>query len=505
MGLNYYGRRAIYTDETEITSENVVDVLKKSMKIHQKNREDIVWLQDYEKGNQPVLGRKKEVRPEINNKIVENHASSIVSFKTGYLFGSPVSLVQRADKDSTGEPPTMDDKRVSMLNEMLIEQSKAAKDQRLAHDFCTSGVGYRMVLPKRRRKPWEVSLFDIIPLDPRSTFVVRTNDVYKDVIMAVTYSQKANSDYENLALASDSSIARDVKRRYGVYTNDRYYEIQDDKILFEKENPIGVIPIVEYVFDEDRMGAFEKVIPLLDALNLTASERQDDLEQFVQSILVLLNSDMRAEELESLPPNAILLLNSARDGVNTDAKMLTQAMDQSSTQSYVDHTLEQMEKIACVPGKTANAQNTTGEAIQLSDGWQLAETAAKGEEHIFEESERRLLEVILAILRIDIDADKMLKTLRLSDIDIKFTRNRTDGLLVKAQALQMLLNAGIKNKHAFEACGLWSDTQTVWDDSKDTILQEATDDTGVDTLGNQSPAAPEGEDGGDEGGAGEEA
>lgn len=494
MGLNYYGRRAIYTDATEITAANVISVLQDAMSIHIRNREDIVWLQAYEKGDQPILSRTKDVRPDICSKIVENHAASIVSFKTGYLFGSPLSLVQRADKDIKGDPPEVDDVRVSMLNEMLAEQAKASKDQRLAHDFCTTGIGFRMILPKRQRKPWEVSLFDVLPLDPRNTFVVRANDVYRDVVMGVTYTTKVNP------FATDD-MADAMIRRYGVYTKNRYFEIEGDKILVERENPMGVVPIVEYTFDEDRMGAFEKVIPLLDALNQTACDRQDSIEQFVQSILVILNSDLKEEELQNLPPNAILLLKSAMEGTNADAKLLTQALDQTGTQAYVDHTLEQLEKIASCPGKTANAQNTTGEAIQLSDGWQLAETAAKSEELIFKESEQRLLEAILAIFRVDIDADKRLKTLNLSDIDIKFTRNRTDGLLVKVQALQLLLQAGIKNKHAFEACGLWSDTQTVWDDSKDTILQEANNDTSVAQLGNEPPASAKGKNGADEGGS----
>lgn len=490
MGLNYYGRRAIYTNATEITRDNVVQELTDAMAVHARNREDIIWLQDYEKGDQPILERTKEVRPDICSRIVENHAASIVSFKVGYLFGSPVSLVQRADKDSSGEPADVDDIRVSLLNEMMSEQCKASKDQKLAHDFCTCGVGYRMVLPKRNKKPWEVSLFDILPLSPARTFVVRRNDVYEDVIMGVTYS-----------VNKDPYSDGDFIQRFGVYTPTRYFEIEGQTIKKEEENPLGMVPIIEYIYDDDRMGAFEKVIPLLNSMNLTASERQDALEQFVQSILVIVNSDMCPEELENLPPNATLLLNSSSDGRQADAKLLVTTLDQTSTQSYVEHTLEQLEKIAAVPGKTANAQNTTGEAIQLSDGWQLAETAAKSEEHIFRDSEQKLLECILAIFRLDAGADRSLKTLRLSDVEIKFTRNRTDGLLVKVQALQLLLAAGIKNKHAFEACGLWSDTQTVWDDSKDTILGGTTDDASLDRLGTEPAASPEGGDEPSEGSA----
>lgn len=56
--------------------------------------------------------------------------------------------------------------------------------------------------------------------------------------------------------------------------------------------------------------------------------------------------------------------------------------------------------------------------------------------------------------------------LKLSDIDIKFSRNRTDSLLVKTQGLMNQLQAGIHPLVAISNCGLYSDPQGVWNDSK---------------------------------------
>ena len=81
--MNLFGRKVIYTDVEHVTRGNVVDVLQKAMPIHQMNRADIEYLYRYYKGDQPILGRVKDVRPEINNKIVVNRANEIVSFKVG--------------------------------------------------------------------------------------------------------------------------------------------------------------------------------------------------------------------------------------------------------------------------------------------------------------------------------------------------------------------------------------------------------------------------------------
>ena len=67
------GRKTIYSSESEITRDNVQRVVTYAMQTHELNRKDIKYLIEYEKGRQDILDREKPVRPEINEKIVENH------------------------------------------------------------------------------------------------------------------------------------------------------------------------------------------------------------------------------------------------------------------------------------------------------------------------------------------------------------------------------------------------------------------------------------------------
>jgi hypothetical protein len=90
-----YGRRVITTDVEEITAANVVDVLQKAMSTHELNRGEMEYLWNYYRGKQPILTRVKTVRPEICNKIIENRANEIVSFKVGYLCGEPIQYIVR--------------------------------------------------------------------------------------------------------------------------------------------------------------------------------------------------------------------------------------------------------------------------------------------------------------------------------------------------------------------------------------------------------------------------
>ena len=442
------GRREIFTDVKEITKENISKVLADAFETHLLNVKEIKYLQDYERGVQPILNRIKEVRPEINNKIVENHAAEITAFKVGYVFGSPITFVQRANVDLDGNNGNNDDKKLAILNEMMFEEGKAAQDQVLGKDISVCGVGYRIVLPKRVKDG--VSAFNILRLNPQNAFVVKFNNLYKNNALGVSY----------ITLSDDSY-------RVGAYSDKQYFELEGKdlsslKVISVVPNRIG-IPIVEYTNDDERMGCFERVISLLDALNEATSDRLNGLAQFVQSILWMNNCEVDNEQMEKLK-DKLGLLTKSEPGNPASVQYLTATLDQSQTQTLIDYLYEQILQIAGVPGREQSTGGNTGQAILLSNGWQIAETHARGVEQTFARSEREMLKVVLKILSLTETSE--VSTLKLSDIDIKFSRNRTDSLLVKTQGLSNMLQSGIHPLVAITHCGLFSDPQGVWNDSK---------------------------------------
>jgi hypothetical protein len=91
-----------------------------------------------------------------------------------------------------------------------------------------------------------------------------------------------------------------------------------------------------------------------------------------------------------------------------------------------------------------------------------------------------MLDVLIRIFQ-KISATELAE-LKLSDVDIKFSRNRTDSLLVKTQGLMNQLQAGIHPLIAIANCDLYSDPQTVFNDSKPYLqkwLYDAEEDLNV--------------------------
>ena len=452
----FAGRRQIFSDITDINDSNIEQVVADTLKIHLLNAAEIKYLMDYERGITPIHDREKTGRTDVDNKINENHAAEIKTFKVGYVFSSPITLTQRAQEEGDA-----DDKRVASLNEMLFEEGKPQKDKELAEYFTTCGVGYRMGLPKKYDNG-SMAPFDVLTLQPLTTYVVYSNDVYRRPILGVSYVIKA-----------------DGKWAIGAYTDAKYYELESSgvgggvRLIPDKtaDNGIGVVPIVEYRADDQRMGCFERVLDLLDGLSILTSDRVNGVTQFVNSILWADNVQATKEQQDAVA-NGGWLFTKSDSNTKATVKYLTPQLDQSNAQSLVDWAYNQVLQITGTPAREKSSGGNTGQAIVLSNGWQIAETAAKNTEVVFKDSEYRFLNVILKILQADKNVPKEMKTLRLSDIEIKFSRSNTDSLLTKVQALQGLLDAGVEPLTAIKTSSLFSDPQQVWVDSQPYIEEK---------------------------------
>ena len=447
------GRRPIYTSEKVITRDNILKVLAKAMSLHLVNRRQIVYLQNYEKGVQPILQRKKDVRPEINNKIVENHANEIKTFYSGYIFSKGVSYVQRAEKDIMGNDADVDDRKISALNEMFFEEGKTSKDQELANDFLTTGVGYRMLLP--RQEIYGISPFYLLHLDVRNTFVIYSADVFHNRLAGVTYYQ------------DDDRVVH-----WTVYTDTEVYFIEGNNFMrpqFVKKvekNYIGLVPIVEYKCNFERMGIFERVIPLLDALNRCTSDRLNALEQFVNAFIWMNNVDLDETQANELKDKLMLLTQNV-DGTNqASVQYLTADLNQQDTETLSIYLYNQILQIAGVPSREGSASGETGVAVEYRNGWQIASTNASTIENAFEISERELLKVAIEIINKSHIPNVDLNGLLISDISVKSARSRTDNFVSKVQGIAQGIQAGIHPKHMIAISGLFPDPQQVYVDSK---------------------------------------
>jgi SPP1 family phage portal protein len=430
-----YGRRVITTDVAEITADNAVNVLKEAMNVHELNRSEIEYLWKYYKGDQPILNRIKAIRPEICNKIVENRANEIVSFKVGYLCGEPIQYVGRNSDESVTQG-------VGTLNEYMFLVDKPALDQEVVEWGMIGGTAYRMVMANDfYDAESDEAPFDMFTLDPRNTFVVYSTDVKRRRMMGVKY----NTDEYGF-------------KTYSVYTDKECFIIEGDELKEVSLHGLGVVPIFEYPANNARLGAFEIVLPLLDAINNVESNRMDGIEQFVQAFVKFINCDITKEDFEALKDLGAIKVKSA-DGQQADVDVVTTELNQQQTQTLKDDAYQAVLTICGMPNRNGGSSTSdTGSAVLLRDGWSLAESRAKDSELMFKRSEKEVLKLVLKLC--DGLADLQLK---LKDIDMKFTRRNYDNIQSKSQVLvSMLQQPKVHPLLAFTHCGLFSDPESAY-------------------------------------------
>lgn len=447
----YVGRRRIYCTTEDITEENIISVLNTLLPMHTLNSMEEEYLYWYRRGIQPVLNRQKLVRPEINNRVVENHAAEIVAFKNGYFLTQPAFYVARRDEENVNE-------RVKILNEMLYLSGKQNVDNQVTDWFHTVGLGVLYVEPSQDSE----CPVRVYALDPRSSFVAYSRRPGNEPVLGV-----------NMVISGRTDTTTELT--FDVYTKDRYFKLKGgmtgmvitgDPIVgtaYElkeaRDNVLGEIPIIEYQYENSRMGAFEAVMPLLNDLNTIESNRMDGLEQFIQSLMIFYNCQLGDDDNGNpITPQyirqagAIFLKSIGQD--KADLKILSEQLDQTQTQVQVDYIYQQILTICGMPSTTKGGTSTsdTGQAVLYRDGWYQADTYARNTEDLFKVSNRLFDRIFIKILRM-----KGVVDIELADFELQFTRNETANLLVKTQAALNLKNLGFSPELAFGKSGVSSD------------------------------------------------
>lgn len=445
--MAYTGRKKILVNTESITSENIIKYLKEAINIHEKNQREENYLYEYYKGNQPILNREKKIRPTINNKIVVNKANEIVSFKTGYLLYSPIQYASKSNEQSD---------EISTLNSYMDIKNKVTIDKEVVDYMHICGVGVKILL---QSDDGDDIPFDMYSADPRDTFVIYSATLIGEPpIMGVRHY---------IDVDSTGVLKTNV---YECYTKDMYYKIREEQIVQQAGNALKQIPIIEYPLNNARIGAFEIVLSLLDAINNVQSNRNDGIEQFVQSLLLFHNVDIDTEKVETLNEIGAIKFRDINPSLQGEIKYLVSQLDQTNTQTLVDDLVDSVLAIVGMPPTKNNGSSAeTGMATIMQDGWYLAEARAKDTENLFKASERQLLKLVTYICNNTSDLK-----LDYKDIDIKFTRKNYENIQSKVQVLiAMLQNEKIAPRLAFATANLFPDSEGAWIESKEYMAQQA--------------------------------
>lgn len=474
--IHFFGRRKLLSSYTksEINEKTLAEILPQVLREHELNASEIDYLYNYYKGKQPILDKTKIVRPEINNITLENHAFEIVEFKKSYVYGEPIQYVQKGEKEGEKINP-----EISLLNKFMESEDKSSLDKELSEWQYICGTAYRWIEVDKEDEEDEAPFEMSVP-DPRRTFVVYNSGIKEYPLFSGYIS------YFTKNIMTDDQIPKVVNYREVTVYTDKYKYIFSEE---EKQNEFKVMPqaipvsedmvtaypleisgqrIIEYPLNNSRLGLIELVMSDLEAINKIKSADLDGIDQFIQSLLVFVNQEIDLPTFKKLVANGAIQVSSSDPNKPADVKLLTNQLTHTETKVVSDDRYESMLSIVGIPRLNHKASGgDTGQARLLGEGWTMADERAKQDELSFKKSERKMLKLVINICKYKTkDKDEKIENLKLSDIDIKFTRNKSDNLLVKTQGLMNMKDSQVPPEVAFVTCGLFSDPNDVYQKGK---------------------------------------
>lgn len=437
-----FGRLDIYATVDEITEENVKEELNSALVYHIMNMLQEEFLYWYRRGVMPILNRTKDVREDILNRVPVNIASSVVDFKNGYFITQPVAYCGRR-KGVQG--------KLKKLNEYLYRSGKQEVDNKVADWFHTVGKGVCYVEPNDDD---EVP-FKAYSLDPRSAFTTYSLKPGNKPVMGV--NMVVNNGKAYFDVFTEKYVFHLAGTATGrLMTTEKNHDFLATAVdlISTEPNVLGKIPIIEYRYNSINTSSFELAIPLIDEIANIYSNATDGIEQFIQSLAIAVNCEFPENTtLTDIRKAGMISLRSIGEN-KADFRVLTEQLDQTQTKVLIDSLYDEILRICSMPSRSSGGSvyDVTGSAALVNFGWYQSDSAERGTEDLYKESNRQFDEIIVEILR-----RRGLMDINLNDFEPNFIRNETSNVQSKAQAFQTLMSAGMHPELAAAKSGISSD------------------------------------------------
>lgn len=484
--INKYGRIVIKANITEEQllalddkkqEEAVLEILQDAIPLHQGNATRCIYLKNYLYGDQDIYRNKeKYTRKEINNKTVENWAYAMVDFKKTYLLGKPIQYVQLND---SGE------QEISDLNKYCRFEKKQAKDMMIYEDILACGRGFRFIDTSKAFDTGDSETpFQIINCPTENTEVVYSSKLGNEQLLSFI-----KTEMQNIATVIDEKTGEPktetkTYQEYTVYLRNKVLVYSNKsgslKVLRDQTKPLltKTHRITEYYVNPKRISLIELGIDLFNDINYLESMDKDDMEQFVNAIMVFTNAEIDEDGLKDMKSLGAVCINST-DNKKASIDLLQGRLNATDTQTYYTRLLTALHQILGIPRATDTGTITsgdTGKAKLTGQGFTSSGIRIEGDECMFGMCDTESLKCLLEICRTSTMSS--IKKLHASECDRVFQRDMTDNILIKTQALQNLYSCDIPRKFANSIIGLFGDANSVTKE-QERLFGEQTSQTGA--------------------------
>lgn len=372
------------------------------MKYIEKNGSEVLRrkkLYDYYCGKHDILKRTFNDASKPNHKVVSPFANYITTQMVGYFAGEPITYNSN------------DDTMLEEISMILDYNDENAENTALAKDQSIYGCAYEQLYID------EDGSIRFQKLDAETAIPIYDDTIEADLLYFIrTY------DVEDILTGNTTQYVEVFSRTYHqLYRRD----LSALKLISEEQHAFGLVPIAIYKNNDECIGDFETVIPLIDAYDTITSDGVNEMDYFADAYLMLTGmSGTQPDDIAAMKEQRVMLLPA--DG---KAEWLIKGLNDTYIENQKNRLEESIHKFSACPNLTDEnfAANASGVAIKYKLLGLENKTATKEGE--YKKGLQRRLELICQILAITGNSYDY------RAIEINFNRNLPNNLVEIADVL----------------------------------------------------------------------
>ena len=386
--------KVFYFDGEEMTPEILAEFIAQHRALVQRYEE----LHKMYRGEHKILSAEDKSPFKPDNRLVANHAKYIVDTFNGYFMGIPVKTSH--DSESISEFIQDFESRMD-IDDLNAEIAKK-----------TSVYGHCFELLYLDENAEVGTAY----LEPMEAFMIYDTSIRERIRYGVRY--QVSDDKMVGSISDDEKI--------------RYFETSDDgDIVFTEQKPnfFGEVPLIEYVENEERQGAFENVETLINAYNKAISEKANDVDYFADAYMKILGAELDDETMMRIRDNRIINMRAP------DVDLIVEFMDKPDGDATQEHLINRLETLIFNLSMVANINDKdfgASSGIALRYKLQSMSNLANTKERKFTKGFRRRYRLIAVLANTAIAPED------LAGLHFIFTRNTPANLLEEAQTANLL-------------------------------------------------------------------
>lgn len=377
---------------------------------------------DYYKGrHQKIIWQPKKDIGKPDNRDVVNLPKKLVNTFNGFFAGIPVNITYQEDGEPNDE-----------INEAIGEFLKSNDYEDVFSEASRFADIYgRSYLHAYMDEDSQLRFTATTPID---TFVVYDDTVQHKPLFAVRYSYRGGMMYGTL-------ITPDGDYEFNDKGGDRTTSITntDDNGQLSKADTraYGIMPVIEFEENRERLGLFDDVISLIDAIDKGFSEKDDDVDYFSDAYLAITGIKLTKEQLKMIHEQRIFNLYQSDDtnpdaAIKPEVQFLNKESDDATQEHFLDRAIDLVYQISQVVNLNDSNFNMSADAasgVAILNRYQPMKSMADTKARKFNAVLRKLFTIMFKVNDISGDPE---------NLTFKYTQNIPQNVAEAADVVQKL-------------------------------------------------------------------